>query len=222
MRESGWSAHLKRVWYTPTFVAMSPATTISHFLPCKKKTDKFLAGQGLTRTGFAQIQMVVPIAATAWELSQQTGDSELLEKVYAGSVVGMHGCGVIVTPARPDFAKGSVVGTPDTITARAGKACPTIVRTAMRASVLPFPPCRGCVPISRLRFMEDASRSLPWQGRWERIRSRPLAGGCGCYPLFDSEQTLSPLMMPHFMTWMRRTTLSACEATLSAECWAST
>ena len=34
--------------------------------------------------GFAQIQMVVPIAATAWELSQQTGDGELLEKAYAG------------------------------------------------------------------------------------------------------------------------------------------
>ncbi len=33
-------------------------------------------------TGFSQIQMVVPIAATAWELSQQTGDSELLEKGY--------------------------------------------------------------------------------------------------------------------------------------------
>jgi hypothetical protein len=34
--------------------------------------------------GFAQIQVVVPIAATAWELSQATGDSELLEKAYDG------------------------------------------------------------------------------------------------------------------------------------------
>ncbi len=33
--------------------------------------------------GFGQIQMVVPVAATAWELSQQTGDSELLQKAYA-------------------------------------------------------------------------------------------------------------------------------------------
>ena len=32
---------------------------------------------------FGQIQMVVPIAATAWELSQRTGDQELLEKAYA-------------------------------------------------------------------------------------------------------------------------------------------
>lgn len=32
---------------------------------------------------FGQIQMVVPIAATAWELAQRTGDHELLEKAYA-------------------------------------------------------------------------------------------------------------------------------------------
>lgn len=32
--------------------------------------------------GYAQIQMVVPIAATAWEVAQQTGDSELLQKAY--------------------------------------------------------------------------------------------------------------------------------------------
>ena len=42
-------------------------------IPCWSRTN---------RVGFAQIQMVVPIAATAWELSQQTGDSELLEKAY--------------------------------------------------------------------------------------------------------------------------------------------
>lgn len=42
-------------------------------LPCWSRTSG---------TGFAQIQMVVPIAATAWELSEQSGDSELLEKAY--------------------------------------------------------------------------------------------------------------------------------------------
>jgi hypothetical protein len=36
-----------------------------------------------TGSGFGQIQMVVPIAATAWELSRRTGDQELLEKAYA-------------------------------------------------------------------------------------------------------------------------------------------
>jgi hypothetical protein len=43
-------------------------------LPCWSK---------MTGAGFGQIQMVVPIAATAWELAQQSGDSELLEKAYA-------------------------------------------------------------------------------------------------------------------------------------------
>jgi hypothetical protein len=38
-----------------------------------------------TAAGFSQIQMVVPIAATTRELSQQTGDSELLEKAYRAS-----------------------------------------------------------------------------------------------------------------------------------------
>lgn len=33
--------------------------------------------------GWSQIQMVVPIAATAWEIARRTGDSELLEKAYA-------------------------------------------------------------------------------------------------------------------------------------------
>jgi Mannosylglycerate hydrolase MGH1-like glycoside hydrolase domain len=45
-------------------------------LPCWSRT---------TAAGFAQIQMVVPIAGTAWELSQKTGDHELLEKAYAGA-----------------------------------------------------------------------------------------------------------------------------------------
>jgi hypothetical protein len=36
-----------------------------------------------TTAGYGQIQMVVPIAATAWELAQQTGDQELLATAYA-------------------------------------------------------------------------------------------------------------------------------------------
>lgn len=43
-------------------------------IPCLSTTSE---------VGLGQIQMVVPIAATAWELSQQTGDSELLERSYS-------------------------------------------------------------------------------------------------------------------------------------------
>jgi hypothetical protein len=42
-----------------------------------------LADQVGTDAGYGQIQMVVPIAATAWELAQQTKDQELLETAYA-------------------------------------------------------------------------------------------------------------------------------------------
>ncbi|MFT4077066.1 MAG: alpha-L-rhamnosidase [Asticcacaulis sp.] len=42
-------------------------------LPCNNK---------VTETGFGQIQMVVPIAATAWELAQATGDEALLHSAY--------------------------------------------------------------------------------------------------------------------------------------------
>ena len=45
-------------------------------IPCWSRT---------TAIGFGQIQMVVPIAATAWELSTRTGDQELLERSYAGA-----------------------------------------------------------------------------------------------------------------------------------------
>jgi hypothetical protein len=42
-----------------------------------------LADKVGTSGGYGQIQMVVPIAATAWELAQQTGDHELLDTAYA-------------------------------------------------------------------------------------------------------------------------------------------
>jgi hypothetical protein len=42
-------------------------------LPCNNK---------VTGTGFGQIQMVVPLAATAWELAEATGDEELLHTAY--------------------------------------------------------------------------------------------------------------------------------------------
>ncbi len=43
-------------------------------IPCNNKT---------TGMGLGQIQMVVPIAATAWELAQATGDDALLHAAYA-------------------------------------------------------------------------------------------------------------------------------------------
>ncbi|OIR07453.1 alpha-glucosidase [mine drainage metagenome] len=41
------------------------------------------ANNKVSETGFGQIQMVVPIAATAWELARATRDEELLHTAYA-------------------------------------------------------------------------------------------------------------------------------------------
>jgi hypothetical protein len=46
-------------------------------IPCNNK---------LSETSFGQIQMAVPIAATAWELAQAAGDDELLHEAYAACV----------------------------------------------------------------------------------------------------------------------------------------
>ena len=53
-------------------------------LPYAVKTRSATNGAGSDGgPAWGQIQMVVPIAATAWELAQQTGDEELLERAYA-------------------------------------------------------------------------------------------------------------------------------------------
>lgn len=44
-------------------------------LPCNNK---------VTETGFGQIQMVISMATTAWELAESTGNSPLLEMAYRG------------------------------------------------------------------------------------------------------------------------------------------
>jgi hypothetical protein len=71
---------------TPTPLEVARANHMAFFaqqkpdgqLPASIK----LADKVGTSGGYGQIQMVVPIAATAWELAQQTGDHELLETAY--------------------------------------------------------------------------------------------------------------------------------------------
>jgi hypothetical protein len=52
------------------------------FFELQREDGQIPCNVGANDVGHGQIQMVVPIAATAWELSQQTGDSELLEAAY--------------------------------------------------------------------------------------------------------------------------------------------
>jgi hypothetical protein len=53
------------------------------FFALQKKDGQLPACNKHTETGFGQLQMVVPIAATAWELAQRTADNELLRTAYA-------------------------------------------------------------------------------------------------------------------------------------------
>lgn len=52
------------------------------FFELQRPDGQLPASVKTTENGYGQIQMVVPIAATAWELSQLTGDEELLAKAY--------------------------------------------------------------------------------------------------------------------------------------------
>jgi hypothetical protein len=52
------------------------------FFTLQREDGQLPANNKLSETGFGQIQMVVPIAATAWELAQATGDEELLRTAY--------------------------------------------------------------------------------------------------------------------------------------------
>src|ERR1039458_8985480 len=54
------------------------------FFALQRPDGQLPASVKTTENGFGQIQMVVPIAATAWELVQMTGDEELLAAAYSG------------------------------------------------------------------------------------------------------------------------------------------
>lgn len=52
------------------------------FFALQQEDGQLPASVKVTEAGYGQIQMVVPIAATAWEVSQLTGDDELLVTAY--------------------------------------------------------------------------------------------------------------------------------------------
>jgi hypothetical protein len=52
------------------------------FFELQRADGQFPANNKISEAGYGQIQMVTPIAATAWELAQATGDDGLLHKAY--------------------------------------------------------------------------------------------------------------------------------------------
>jgi hypothetical protein len=53
------------------------------FFELQRPDGQFPANNKMSEAGFGQIQMVISIAATAWELAHATGDDELLHKAYS-------------------------------------------------------------------------------------------------------------------------------------------
>jgi hypothetical protein len=73
-------------YVTPETSVTSPLAVARNnhiaFFALQREDGQLPAAIKMTDTGYGQIQMVVPIAATAWELAQQTKDHELLEAAY--------------------------------------------------------------------------------------------------------------------------------------------
>jgi hypothetical protein len=63
----------------------SPVAALNNhltFFALQREDGQFPSNNKKTEAGFGQIQMVVPIAATAWELADATNNDELLHKAY--------------------------------------------------------------------------------------------------------------------------------------------
>ena len=73
------------VWDAVGPAAARDAARNNHliFFALQKEDGQLPYSVKSTGAGFSQIQMVVPVAATAWELARRWGDSELLEKAYS-------------------------------------------------------------------------------------------------------------------------------------------
>jgi hypothetical protein len=52
------------------------------FFKLRREDGQFPANNKVSEAGFGQVQMVVPLAATAWELARATRDEELLHTAY--------------------------------------------------------------------------------------------------------------------------------------------
>jgi hypothetical protein len=73
-------------YVTPAEGVLSPLAVARNnhmaFFALQREDGQLPASVKMSETGYGQLQMVVPIAATAWELAHRTGDSELLETAY--------------------------------------------------------------------------------------------------------------------------------------------
>jgi hypothetical protein len=158
------------------------------FFALQRPDGQFPANNKVSETGFGQIQMVVPIAATAWELARSTGDDELLHTAYRACSAwddwlmayrNTRGTGLIEGFCTYDTGhdnsprwNGIPVQCPDK-DAKKHAAIPTLPRLCPDLSATVY---GGRVALSAMaKAMGRTSESDRWAERAEEIRSLILS-----------------------------------------------
>jgi hypothetical protein len=192
---------------TPSEIARNTHRAFFHL---QREDGQLPAAVKMSDVGFGQIQMVVPIAATAWDLAQSTHDEAFLQEAYTACARwdawlmryrNTRGTGLIEAFCTYDTGQDN---------------SPT------RASASTTPPCRASVLISQQPSSERASPSPRWQRRL--ASAMRLTGGCSRQRLFalsllrssGAKKTRASTTSTH------KTTLSVCARLPTAACSANT
>src|SRR5882724_7487070 len=142
MRESGWSAHRRKDWFTRTFAAMSRATITSHFLLCRRKTARFPAGRELLALVSHRFKWWFRLRLQLGSYRNRPATLSFWKKLTQGAHAGTHGCGVIAILEKPAYVRVFAPGIQVTTTVRVGQECQIIAPMATHANVRRCLPCR--------------------------------------------------------------------------------
>jgi len=158
------------------------------FFALQKEDGQLPANNKISEAGFGQIQMVVPIAATAWELARATGEAELLETAYracsrwdawlmryrntrgTGLIEGFctYDTGMDNSPRWEGFA--------NQCPRKDAKNCPPDSRLPRLCPDLSATVCGARVALSQMaEALGKKADSEQWQGSAERIRQLILS-----------------------------------------------
>ena len=126
------------------------------YLPCNAKKD---------RLGTGQIQMVVPIAATAWDLYRQNRNAAFLEKAYRACSRWDEWLIRYRNTRGTGLCRHFAPTIRGTITARVSWGSRASVQTPMRACVRKTMGCRIWRPTFRRQFTADGLHWRRWHAR---------------------------------------------------------
>lgn len=145
------------------------------FFKLQRPDGQLPANNKVLETGFGQIQMVVPIAATAWELARAPGDEELLHTAYRACSLWDDWLKSNRNTRGTELVEGFCPTIPATTTVRDGPASRRSVRTRTLSGIRRSRRCRVFVRISRPQHLVAGWRLRRWRRRSDAPRIR-LAG----------------------------------------------